>query len=950
MVMFDSYLASPLRQASIMSINTVIKFLVGIVVYLNVAICLTCVNSTVNASTTPRLNLWVTNGQVFTVLADQSTLYIGGDFTYVGPRTGSGVGIDKITAAVDDAYPVINGTVYAAVSDESNGWYIGGSFTDVGGVARNSIAHILSDMSVDPNWDPNVTGANATIYTMAYTGTTLYVGGSFTNIGGQARSNIARLDPVNTGQADGTWNPAADDVVRALVLSSDDGKLYVGGDFGNIGGQARSNIARLDPVNTGQADGTWNPAADRAVNVLLFSAPSTLYIGGDFTIVDGVARNRLAALDTNAATAGAYTLNWDPSAGDSVNVLAQDSINIFAGGGFTSVGGQKRNNLAAFGIQVGAVTSFNPDVNDIVRTMAVTRDSDTMYIGGDFTTVTAQTRNHLAAVNTPTGSVTAWDPNANDIVRNILLSNDDDTLYVAGDFSSFNSGAGIRNYIAAIDTATAVATPWAPDADAIVRTLRLSNDGAIIYAGGDFSVIGQQASSKLAALSTSSGAVTLTWPASNPDIYAMQLSSDEGTLYAGGVNELAAFSTSDTSSVATFNPGAIAGTIETLAISVDDRMLYIGGFLTNIGGLARANIARYDIIEDALTAWDPGTDADVRALALTDNDTTLYTAGDFTIIGTDAGTEDPRTSIAAIPMLPPETTIAPAPGDYTTSQNVTLTCDDNSGSGCLDIYYTLDGGTPTTASTIYTAPINIPIDTAVTLKYFSIDNEGTHEAVQTADFVIDTTAPTTTASPGAGIYNLNNEPINLICTDVGGSGCGPTYYTTDGSTPTTASTLYTGAIPMDTLEGTVTLKFFSIDNAGNQETTINSMDYVVDITPPTIVLSPFSGTYAPPQTITLSCDDGGGTGCDEIYYTTDLTVPTDQSTKYSQTGPLTVTDGIVVRAVAVDVAGNMGDIVVGIYTFTIGAGESRSGVGGMNPVLILVLIGFVARLRYPGRN
>lgn len=847
---------------------------------------------TADASTTPRTGLWVANGPIYSTLQDQSTLYIGGDFTYVGPSTGSAVAINSTNGTVDSSFPKIDGTVNVVIQDGAGGWYIGGAFTSVGGISRNNLAFIQADMTVAA-WNPDVSGGE--VRTLLLNGTTLYVGGDFTTIDGQVRNRLAALD--TTASVAGTYT-------------------------------------------TG-----WDPDADATVNALAFSAPSTLYIGGDFTTVDSNSRNHLAAVDLTATTAGFYTTNWNPKAGNVVNTLAQVATAVIAGGNFHSVGGQLRNHLAAFSIQVGVVTSFNPNVDDIVRALTVSGDSTILYIGGDFTTVATQTRNHLAAVDTTASSATSWDPDANDVVRELKLSPDESTLYVAGDYTSIDSQG--RNRLAALDTTTSspgsYVTPWNPDADASVRSMALSSDGSLLYAGGDFTVIGQQARSNLAALSTTSGLAIPAWIPTSNAVYAISLSSDDNILYAGGINQLAAINASDGSAVTSFNPGATVGTIETLAISDDDHMLYVGGNLTSVGGQLRNNIARYDLMVDALTAWDPGADAAVHEMVLSPDDNTVYSAGDFTSIGTDSI----RTGLASIDMVPPTTSTTPVAGAYQTSQSVTLTCTDNSGTGCFETYYTIDGTIPTTASIPYSTnnPISVPVDSAVTVKYFSVDNEGSYETFQSAVYVVDTTAPTTIATPGAGSYTADNDPISLICSDAGGSGCGATYYTTDGSTPTTASTLYSGAIPLESLEGATTLKFFSVDNAGNVESVINSVNYVVDITLPVVSLSLPSATYAPPQTIALNCDDGSGSGCSEIYYTTDLSAPTDQSTKYSDTGPLTISSATVVRAIAVDLAGNFSTEVVGIYTFTIGAGESHSGTGSSDPLLLfIVLTGFVIRI------
>src|SRR5207244_8983357 len=104
-------------------------------------------------------------------------------------------------------------------------------------------------------WNPN---ANNTVYALAIdatSGSTVYAGGDFTNIGGQLRNRIAALD-VSSGQASTLWNPNASNTVFALAAT--DSAVYAGGSFSTIGGQPRNHIAELD-VATGLATLLWNP-------------------------------------------------------------------------------------------------------------------------------------------------------------------------------------------------------------------------------------------------------------------------------------------------------------------------------------------------------------------------------------------------------------------------------------------------------------------------------------------------------------------------------------------------------------------------------------------------------------------------------------------------------------------------------------------------------------------
>ena len=74
-------------------------------------------------------NLWVTNGTISTVVRDGGTIYVGGNFTYVGPATGGGVPLGAASGAPLPSFPKVVGVVLAVVSDGAGGWYLGGAFT-----------------------------------------------------------------------------------------------------------------------------------------------------------------------------------------------------------------------------------------------------------------------------------------------------------------------------------------------------------------------------------------------------------------------------------------------------------------------------------------------------------------------------------------------------------------------------------------------------------------------------------------------------------------------------------------------------------------------------------------------------------------------------------------------------------------------------------------------------
>src|SRR5205085_2449454 len=129
----------------------------------------------------------------------------------------------------------------------------------------------------------------------------------------------------------------------------------------------------------------------------------------------------------------------------------------------------------------------------------------------------------------------------------------------------------------------------------------------------------------------------------------------------------------------------------------------------------------------------------------------------------------------------------------------------------------LDGSSDTCSTELYNSASK-PVLTSdgQVIKYFSSDKAGNEEAVHSATAHIDRAAPSTTDDVPAAYVN-HNVTVTLTASDTGGSGVDKTYYTTDGSVPTSSSSVYNSASkPVLTSDGQV-IKYFSSDKAGNEE-------------------------------------------------------------------------------------------------------------------------------------
>src|SRR5439155_16104076 len=226
----------------------------------------------------------------------------------------------------------------------SDAIYAGGIFDRIGGRSVENIA------SLDP-----ITGAARTwfvggftsqfgsvVQAIAASGTTVYLGGIFTGVGGMPRESLAAIDAATGTVTD--WNPNASFAPSVTAISSlalDTDRLYFSGDFRTVGGLSRTNLAAVDLVQG--AATAWNPGADTAAESVVLAA-GPVYAGGAFSSIGGATRRGLVELDATSGTVS----GWNPNPDSTVEALTISGNLLFVGGGFRSISGEARPRLAAF--------------------------------------------------------------------------------------------------------------------------------------------------------------------------------------------------------------------------------------------------------------------------------------------------------------------------------------------------------------------------------------------------------------------------------------------------------------------------------------------------------------------------------------------------------------------------------------------------------------------------
>jgi hypothetical protein len=178
---------------------------------------------------------------------------------------------------------------------------------------------------------------------------------------------------------------------------------------------------------------------------------TTVFAGGQFTTArpagaatgaQTVTRSNFVAYDI---TTGAL-LPFAPSFNAQVRAVAvsPDQSTLYVGGQFTTVNGAARYRVAAFNIANGALTGFAPTINSSVYGLAATESK--VYVVGTFTSVTGQTRTNAVALNSTTGAVLPFAVTpAGGTIRQVVVSPDRTKVVLGGNFTSM-SGSNRPGY------------------------------------------------------------------------------------------------------------------------------------------------------------------------------------------------------------------------------------------------------------------------------------------------------------------------------------------------------------------------------------------------------------------------------------------------------------------------------------------------------------------------
>ncbi len=645
-----------------------------------------------------------TNGTVFcTAVQDDGKILIGGQFSTVNgePRGGLARLLSNGQLESTDTFDTgsgANAAVTGLAIQPDGQIIVCGEFTAFGGQTRGRIVRLNPDGTLESSaaFNPG-TGANGTISTaLVQPNGKILLGGGFTAINGQARNRIARLNANGSLESTATFNTGtgANAAVLCLALMGD-GRILAGGDFTSIDSRVRGRIVRLNAAGAVESSATFSTGTgfDGSVHSIALQGNSDALAGGDFTIGNGATVNRLARIrSTGTISAGA---DGDGPNDTVLSVMLEERGYVIIGGEFTKVSTQDHKGIARI-FNFDSSQSFTmPTANSFLwaRTTSVPAPAVVTY---DLTTdggvswqrlgpgvwtasgwaITGLTLPPAGVVRVRGRVPCGWHNGSSGIIEDFFAFNDsildwsfnpnvtvdrypeypstaviqpDGKLVIAGGFGTVSGQA--RNHIArltaddSLESTATFNTGTGPSTTGQLRSLAIQPDARILVGGGFGSWNGQNRrySVRLSTAGTLESTSSFNYTAFlGGDTVCTAVQPDGRIIFAGGRNDISGGATqtalvrvnaNGTAQAApAWNPVTMDGYVLCMVLQPDGKIL-IGGNFTQINGQPRRNLARLlpDGSVESTATFNTGTGPDdwVYALAV-QPDGQILAAGYFT--------------------------------------------------------------------------------------------------------------------------------------------------------------------------------------------------------------------------------------------------------------------------------------------------------------------------------
>jgi len=544
----------------------------------------------------------------------------------------------SVNAAVgnDIFNPNVNDVVYTTALQSDGKILVGGGFSQISGTSRSSIGRLNPDGSLDTTFNPGAN--NAVRIIVGQPDDKILVGGDFTNIAGATKYRFARL--TSEGALDTAFaNISVDETVHAIALQ-DDGKIILGGNFTQIliGSTLynREKIARLNA--NGTMDTSFNPGADQTVRALAVQKDGKILVGGVFTTLASAASSHIGRLNANGSLDDSFSAGTD----NTINAIAvHPDGRIVIGGNFAKV-----NQITCSGIaRLYPDGKLDPSINHTFNRSAVyslvIQSNGKILFGGFFSTIDGQASTMIARLNFGGGLDPGFSIALGDSSQwvNTLTVQPDGKILAGGTFTQCEGF--VTNRLVRLYPDGSKESPMAPALDYKVSAIALHPNGSTLI-GGDFTTV-DGTSHQGIALIRQNGLPDHDFTASVDDpgfVSAIAIQAD-GKILVGGefnyMNGAIKHNIGRLNKDGSIDPSFysdINGPVYAIALQKDGKIL-IGGNFTTIGSNVRSYVARLNTDGSLDTSFESDVPDVVRTIAVQDNGQILI-GGDFTYVYSSA--------------------------------------------------------------------------------------------------------------------------------------------------------------------------------------------------------------------------------------------------------------------------------------------------------------------------
>ncbi|SHL76924.1 delta-60 repeat domain-containing protein [Flavobacterium chilense] len=379
------------------------------------------------------------------VIQADGKIILGGKFTEYNGITANRIIRLNEDATIDTGFLSGSGLTVDAVqvikTDDLGRIMIGGSFKGFyNGIAVNRIFLLNPDGSIDPNFDVGAGPGSASVLALANTpDESWYVGGSFSVFDGQNQGRLAKIN--EDGEHDTGFLAAGIGFDNAVhkVLSLQNSKTMVFGNFTKFNAVLTSRITRL--LENGLSDDTFNTGQSGANNLIktaVLQSNSKIILGGNFTKYNGITCNRLVRILPDGAIDN--TFNTGSGFKSQVYAIAMQDEKIIVAGNFTTYNDAPAGRIVRLLENGSPDPGFNPGfgADAIIESILIQPDGK-ILVGGRFNNFNGQSFSRLVRLNYNGSIDSGFNVGAGfDKYVYTMALQSDQKIIIGGSFLSYN--------------------------------------------------------------------------------------------------------------------------------------------------------------------------------------------------------------------------------------------------------------------------------------------------------------------------------------------------------------------------------------------------------------------------------------------------------------------------------------------------------------------------------